>query len=803
MVVQLAYGDVTSVVAYTWGCNGCGQQFETDLYRRRTCDTCRKGVHPGRTARRQHHNVSFVGVDGESVNRPDGSHEYVMLSVGDHTLFEGGRRLGFSEIMGFLWKAHLAAPEAVMVGFFLGYDFTQWQRLLPEHIARSLITAAGIEARKSNNPKNPYPDCVVYEGWEFDVLANRRWKLRPHHHVPSKFGASCRNRTCSYVFDAVPDDVGPLRMGETDWEPPTVPGSYGDKDVTWRTFKDVLVAKDCRPQDYMYVCDTGSFWQTSFLNVINPASWSEPVCTEAEYALVRQGKSVRDVVVPVGDVSYSEDMAAYNRLENDILARVTTRLNRGFVSGDIKIKLGKDEWYGPGRAAQKWMNMLSERVSVRAKDIFEVMPEWAVEACRASYYGGWFEIPMHGHVGTVYEYDINSAYPHVISSLPCLLHGSWTRGDSVPPEGRYVLVHADVHGSDAFLGAMPHRDRSGRISRPHRVKGWYWVDELEASKAAGLVDSYTVDGWVAFNPGCNHNPFDPEDIGITRMYETRLQVGKDTPQGKGLKLVYNSAYGKTAQSIGYPRFANPFYASRITAGTRCTILRAIASHPVGSASVAMVATDGVYFTSVHGGLPEGSSLGTWESKTKHGMTLHMPGVYWDDKARQAVATGTPVPVRSRGVSGKDIARVLERLDMCWTRVLNRLIRELKFEGWPSVDIPVGFSVTSAQLALHRGAWATAGCVCACRCTVHPEAGCTSGKRLSGDPSSKRNPFPYLDRGGPSDVLRTAVIDVQTPYESVPYDKSFGWEQHVLDGLVDCVPDDFGEWEDFFANGMVP
>ncbi len=148
------------VVAYSRVCAGCGSSFATDIFRRTTCDECRQGKNPARDARRKFHNVSFVGVDGESVNRPDGSHDYVMLSVGDETLFHDGEVLHFTEIMDFLWQYHLAHPQDVMVGFFLGYDFTQWERLLPEDVARSLITTAGVEARKSNNRRNPYGNSI-------------------------------------------------------------------------------------------------------------------------------------------------------------------------------------------------------------------------------------------------------------------------------------------------------------------------------------------------------------------------------------------------------------------------------------------------------------------------------------------------------------------------------------------------------------------------------------------------------------------------------------------------------------------
>jgi len=54
---------------------------------------------------------------------------------------------------------------------------------------------------------------------------------------------------------------------------------------------------------------------------------------------------------------------------------------------------------------------------------------------------------------------------------------------------------------------------------------------------------------------------------------------------KAIKLVLNSLYGKTAQSLGsrgeIPNSSNPFYAGAITAGTRAQLLRAMLCNPHG------------------------------------------------------------------------------------------------------------------------------------------------------------------------------------------------------------------------------
>ena len=675
----------------------------------------------------------------------------------------------------------------MFVGFFLGYDFTQWEKLLPEIIAYRLLHSKGIADRKNNRRRTLQPSCVVWNGWEFDTLGNRRWKMRPHMHVQSMYNTMCRNKTCDYLFPegAVPEpdpddfDMVTLLEGATYHLP-----SGG---LSWWRFRDVL--KEPKPDRYMYVCDTGAFWQTSFLKVIDPKEWgshAEDICSIEEYALVKQGKEKRDDRYAVEDTSYFEEMRRYNILENEILARVTRTLNRGFVDNEISIRLDRDDWYGPGRAAQKLLDMTSKRVSsVMAKDID--LPLFAREASQASYYGGWFEIAMHGHVGDRFEYDICSAYPSIIARLPCLHHGTWSLGDGPVPSTHpaTTFVHATCVGSSVYFGAMPHRDDSGHICRPHRVRGWYVYDEVLASQEAGLIDTVDVDTWVMYEPCDCPSPFSDPEIGVQRIYDLRRQAKEsEPPKAKALKLVINSLYGKFAQSIGVPKYGNPIYATLITAGTRSMILRAIATHPIGAADVSMIATDGIYFGHEHPTLDVGKNLGQWEKKTKQNMTILMPGVYWDDAARQAVRyREDTVPVKSRGVSAKDIARVLEAIDMQWD-----LFALGQRAEWPQIEIPLDFSMVSAKSAI-RGRWPMAG-------HVSDE----ESKKLTANPVTKRIPIPYWD----GSVIRTHVKPEGHALDTVPYDKAFGWQD-----ARDLEPDpeeelrDASPWQVFFRDGVPP
>ena len=675
-------------------------------------------------ARAQHrveHVVRFVGVDGEGVDRLDGAHDYNLLSVGDRSMHHpDGARLGFEDVMAHLWACHQIDPDAVMVGFYLSYDLAQWWQDLPEERACMLLTPEGqaARARKGAGAVNPMPWPVRFGRWEFDVLPNsKRFKLRPE------------------------------RSG-----------------ARW-----------------LYVCDTGGLFQTSFVKAIDPADWSDPVCTPAEYATIVAGKAARSrAPVPYGTPVEAADVA-YNTLENDVLARLMDRYNRGLVAADIR--LTRTQWHGPGQAAQAWLKAAGgEHTGDACRAAGPEVPDDAVgpfEAAGRSYFGGWFEVTAHGHVpGDTFEYDINSAYPSTIAGLPCLLHGEWVHGEGRPPRTKapYRLVEAAVRGSDPFLGAMTHRHPTGRVLRPHSTAGWYWWHEVEASRRAGLVDRVEWRQWWEYQPCDCPPPF----AGIAQLYEDRVRVGKKSPHGRALRLVYNSSYGKFAQSVGHPLFGNPVYASLITAGCRVRILDAIAGHPQGTAAVVMVATDGVYFTSEHPGLDlDPTRLGAWDAGVKSNLCLFRPGMYWDDKARKAARSGAKLGLKSRGVNERALAAVVGRLDRQFARVTSL---PADADGWPAVELRIPFTVVSPRQALARNNWALCGAV------EHDRA-----VTISAAPGIKRVAVP--PEWAPDDLLRTRPID--TAGESTPYEGRFGLE--LKEGIAELelvLPD--GEAHDLLA-----
>jgi hypothetical protein len=635
--------------------------------------------------------MRFTGVDGEGVTLADGTHHYQLLSIGDQSITNTDPHLQWWEIFEFLHTYGVEHPDEILVGFFLGYDFTNWLRTLPEERARMLVTDEGMRKRRRRIPHlPPFPVEARHDHvcWEFDMLPGRRFKVRP-------------------------------------------------KGGKW-----------------VQVCDTGPFWQTSFLKAIDPKKWPHPICTPEDYETIREGKERRATAV------LDRDMIRYNVAENRVLGNLTGELNKAFQA--VGVNLRADQWFGPGQAAQKWLSL--QKAPTR-EDVYAAVPLEYLEIAWSTYIGGWFEQFMHGHVGHITEWDINSAYPFVISRLPCLLHGKWSEatGQKLSPPTGLTMVHAVVTGSDPHIGAMPHRLETGRIIRPHITAGWYWYEELQAAQRAGLIDFIQCDRWIHYDP-CSCRP--PVST-LTELYQRRLEVGKNTPEGIAMKLIYNSMYGKFAQSIGMPKYANPIYASLITSGCRTMILDAIATHPLKSAAVTMIATDGIYFTEPHPTLNvDGEKLGAWDRGDKHNLTQFQPGLYWDDKARHAIAEGETPKLKSRGVNGLHLAPHIERIDHEFAVYDGQSV-------WPTVTLPIPFTVTSARLALARGKWDTCGAIHTGDHRPDCQPTCKQGsKTITADPSPKRA-VAELRRDG--DRWRTAPYhyprhwDVMTPIEeSHPY-----------------------------------
>jgi hypothetical protein len=178
-----------------------------------------------------------------------------------------------------------------------------------------------------------------------------------------------------------------------------------------------------------------------------------------------------------------------------------------------------------------------------------------------------------------------------------------------------------------MYGTLPIRNEAGNICYPETGTGWYWSPELISARNAGTT--LTPHEVYVYESHCDCEPFS----WVKDVYQMRQNLGKDDKQGLALKLVLNSLYGKMAQSVGHPKYANPIWAGIITSTTRAQLVDASAKY---EQHVLMFATDGIATDIPIPELPISGKLGEWQYEEHESMFIVQPGLYkypGDDKAK--------------------------------------------------------------------------------------------------------------------------------------------------------------------------
>lgn len=471
------------------------------------------------------------------------------------------------------------------------------------------------------------------------------------------------------------------RMGTAGNGAQVMPLDYGLYQLDYLPHKEFKIRKRVRGTEKEYgewlvISDVGQFFQTSFVTTLE--KWN--IGTEEEREYIRKGKALRADFTGV-----TEEIRAYNALEVLLLQQ----LMHEFRSVCTDTGYVPRKWQGPGYLAAA---MLAHHGVARRKDI-PIMGNVEFKAlANEAYYGGRFETTAVGPIrGPVFQYDINSAYPSILRTLPCLTHGSWRRIRDIPDRGetwfgQVYFDHPSSRHKTLFsprwgLYNLPVRDKQGNIFYPKEGNGVYWSTELEAAEDAGTTIRFST-GWVYENH-CDCQWFDF----IDDYYRRRLALGKSN-KGYVLKLSGNSIYGKLAQSIGYAPYANPVWAGLIPAGCRAQIIRGYSGH---IDDIYMIATDGI-FSGSKLDLPTSNILGEWEvTEHKEGIFIVQPGIYY-------VSDGS---VKTRGIQRGRINQRREDFEAAWKQFL--ATNGLNY----TVSVPVDNFITAKQ-ALARGKWGIAG-----------------------------------------------------------------------------------------------
>jgi hypothetical protein len=354
--------------------------------------------------------------------------------------------------------------------------------------------------------------------------------------------------------------------------------------------------------------DVLGFFQKSFVKVVQEWLPEEDVGWLAEMKAERGTFRMEEI----------PQIVKYTDLENQLLVRVCGKLFGSLEDAQIRL----NRFDGAGAIAGFFLR--KNNVDAFLGD----QPKAVTLAAQHAYAGGRIEAPKIGNLpyGKVYRYDINSAYPSVMQGLPCLAHGHWEH-EGVSP---FMLCHVrwEFEEGQPFYPLF-YRTHDSRILLPREGEGWYWLPEVDGLENIDLLETWA---WMG---DCDHRPFGF----IPQVYGERLRFQDEGNKAEvGLKLGYNSLYGKMVQQAGWkmtgerPRYHNLCMGGYTTAGCRAKMYRTAMQHPD---SVIGFATDAVIGTEPFD-VPIGRELGEWTADQFDGITVAQPGVYWLRRLEQEV-----------------------------------------------------------------------------------------------------------------------------------------------------------------------
>lgn len=343
----------------------------------------------------------------------------------------------------------------------------------------------------------------------------------------------------------------------------------------------------------------------------------------------------------------------YNNLELELLVRLVgelrDRLNR--------VGLRPKRWNGPGAIAAT----LFAREGVKSA-LDKSLPEPVARASRFAYAGGRFEMLKYGSVtDTVYEYDINSAYPRALMEVPNLQEGTWIHRHGNPGSiARFGLYRVRYQGSRVDVpGPIHYRSENGTISYPLQVENWVWSPEARVlgDYCAQTGDTYEIlEAWE-FQEVTGSRPFSF----VQDLFDQRRELkARQDGAHMGIKLALNSMYGKTAQQVGWqaatrdhplrtPPYHQLEWAGFVTSWCRAHILEAALQD---LEAVIAFETDAL-FTSRPLTLNVGTGLGEWEPTVFTSLTYVQSGHYY---ATEVTKDGPKEIIKCRGIDKGFISR---------------------------------------------------------------------------------------------------------------------------------------------------
>jgi len=257
--------------------------------------------------------------------------------------------------------------------------------------------------------------------------------------------------------------------------------------------------------------------------------------------------------------------------------------------------------------AENWLYTVGHIPTINK--IWKTKPD-VIRYTYRGYYGGRFECLKKGHYeGTIYDYDINSAYPTTMRNLLNINEGEWIRVEqpNTPDMGIYKC---EVKIPKCYLAPMGIKINQ-QLLYAQNYTSIFYLNEEEIKIYNPYCNIKVIDGYEFYAKKKVYPFMEP----IDKLFELKAQnkkYGKHSMEYLIPKILLNSLYGKTVQinknnnTIG--KMFNPIYGQRITADTRMKIF--LAAIQAGNKLVT-IETDGIKTTKPIN-VNIGNKKGQWE-----------------------------------------------------------------------------------------------------------------------------------------------------------------------------------------------
>ena len=238
---------------------------------------------------------------------------------------------------------------------------------------------------------------------------------------------------------------------------------------------------------------------------------------------------------------------------------------------------------------------LAEKVLINNKihiPLFDEIPCEINEFAWRMYFGARVEILKRGFIGKAHLYDINSAYPYILSMIPDITKGKWVKTKTLLNDAHLGFFKIKCNIPDCkYIPPFPFKAK--QLTFPSgKFITYCTLAELKACNDPSMykiLESYQY---------LDDSPIYPYKEFIESIYNKRVQFKKENnPLQLPLKIILNSIYGKTAQRVGNKigNLFSPVIASSITGITRAMLYDFVQKHGI-ERDVVSFATDSIITT---------------------------------------------------------------------------------------------------------------------------------------------------------------------------------------------------------------